>query len=168
MRHSNLPGADRASKVRGHNFNNIWQSFSLRVHHCKRDEVYFTAGAQPALHFGGGNFHEISFDDVIVLIQPWYNFSQTVTYNNNVFLSADTNSIAYKHTHSAQRWLIKNSVGGWITSVKRNFWLHAICACTEQHSTYKIRWENWWLGLRVWCLGKCAGLGFMLQLEKEI
>jgi len=32
------------------------------------------AGAQPALHFGGDNFHEISFDDVIVLIQPWYNF----------------------------------------------------------------------------------------------
>jgi len=23
---------------------------------------------------GGGNFHEISFDDVIVLIQLWYNF----------------------------------------------------------------------------------------------
>jgi len=22
----------------------------------------------------GGNFHEISFDDVIVFIQPWYNF----------------------------------------------------------------------------------------------
>jgi len=35
---------------------------------------YTTPGAQPALHFGGGNFHEISFDDVIVLIQPWYNF----------------------------------------------------------------------------------------------
>jgi len=31
-------------------------------------------GAQPALHFGRGNFHELSFDDVIVLIQPWYNF----------------------------------------------------------------------------------------------
>jgi len=33
-------------------------------------------GAQPALHFGGGrgNFPEISFDDVIMLIQPWYNF----------------------------------------------------------------------------------------------
>jgi len=30
--------------------------------------------AQPALHFGGVNFHEISFDDVIVLIHPWYNF----------------------------------------------------------------------------------------------
>jgi len=28
-------------------------------------------GSQPALHFGGGDFHEISFDDVIVLIQPW-------------------------------------------------------------------------------------------------
>jgi len=23
---------------------------------------------------GWGNFHEISFDEVIVLIQPWYNF----------------------------------------------------------------------------------------------
>jgi len=35
-------------------------------------------------------------------------FSQTVTYNdNNVFLPTDTKSIAYKHTHSAQRWLIK-------------------------------------------------------------
>jgi len=22
----------------------------------------------------GGNFHDLSFDDVIVLIQPWYNF----------------------------------------------------------------------------------------------
>jgi len=30
------------------------------------------SGTQPAR--GGGNFHEISFDDVIVLIQPWYNF----------------------------------------------------------------------------------------------
>jgi len=27
-------------------------------------------GAQPTLHFGGGNFHKILFDDVIVLIQP--------------------------------------------------------------------------------------------------
>jgi len=26
--------------------------------------------AQAALHFGGGNFHEFSFDDVVVLIQP--------------------------------------------------------------------------------------------------
>jgi len=35
-------------------------------------------------------------------------YSQTVTYNNNnVFFPADTKSIVYKHTHSAQRWLIK-------------------------------------------------------------
>jgi len=26
------------------------------------------------LFISGGNFHELSFDDVIVLIQPWYNF----------------------------------------------------------------------------------------------
>jgi len=32
---------------------------------------------------------------------------QTITYNNNVFLSADIKTIAYKHPHSAQRWLIK-------------------------------------------------------------
>jgi len=32
------------------------------------------SGVQPALHFEGVNFDEISFDDVIVLIQPWYNF----------------------------------------------------------------------------------------------
>jgi len=34
-------------------------------------------------------------------------FSQTVIYNNNAFLPADTKSIIYKHTHSAQGWLIK-------------------------------------------------------------
>jgi len=34
-------------------------------------------------------------------------FSQTVMYNNNGFLPADTKSIVYKHRHSAQRWLIK-------------------------------------------------------------
>ena len=28
-------------------------------------------------------------------------------YNNNLFLPADTKSIEYKHTLSAQRWLIK-------------------------------------------------------------
>jgi len=29
----------------------------------------------------------------------------------------------------------------------RNFWLHTIYACTEQYSTYQIRWWNWFLGL---------------------
>jgi len=41
----------------------------------------------------------------------------------------------------------------WISScynlfesgVKQNFWLHAMCACTELYSTYQIRWENYWL-----------------------
>jgi len=28
-------------------------------------------GATSSSFRGGGNFHEISFDDVIVLIQPW-------------------------------------------------------------------------------------------------
>jgi len=104
---------------------------------------------------GGGaifmKFHSMTSS---CLFNRYTTFSQTVTYNNNVFLPADTTSILYKHTYSAQRWLNKdrtfyNSVGGWITSVKRNFWLRATCTYTEQHSTYKIRWENWWLGLRV-------------------
>jgi len=40
----------------------------------KQTCICLIAGAQPALHFGEGNFHKISFDDVIVLIQPWYSF----------------------------------------------------------------------------------------------
>jgi len=90
------------------------------------------------------------------------------------FLPADTKYIVQTHTFcttlvnkNRQNRMFYNSVGGWITGVKRNFWLHAICACTEQHSTYKICWENWWLGLRISCLGKCDGLGFILQLQKE-
>jgi len=50
----------------------------------------------------------------------------------------------------------------------RNFWLHATCACTEQYSTYQIRLESWWSGLRDSCLGKCVGLVFGLGWEKEI
>jgi len=26
--------------------------------------------------------------------------------------------------------------------VKQNFWLHAMCACTEWYSTYEIHWET--------------------------
>ena len=68
-------------------------------------------------------------------------------------------------TWNKQSMKSRDSAWSNVTScaVKRNFWLHAICAGTEQHSTYQIRWENWWFGLRVWCLGKCFGLGF----EKE-
>jgi len=95
---------------------------------------------------GGGIYTKFHSTTSSCLFNRGTTFSQTVTYTNNVFLPTDTTSIVYKHTHSAQRWLIKttfcNSVGG---SVKRNVWLHGICACTEHHSTCKIRWENWWL-----------------------
>ena len=41
-------------------------------------------------------------------------------------------------------------IGNFIdTGVKRNFWLHAMCACTEWLSTCQNRLENLWLGLRV-------------------
>jgi len=57
---------------------------------------------------------------------------------NIVFLLADTKSIIQTHTFCTTvvnknrlNRTFHNSVGGWITGVKRNFWLHAICACTE-------------------------------------
>ena len=111
------------------------------------------------LFISGGKFHEFSFDD---------------TYNGSVFLPPDTKSIVQTYTFcttlvnkNRQNRTFYNSVVGWINGVKRNFWLHAMCACTEEHSTYQIRWENWWLGHRIWRLGKCVWLDFMLQLEKE-
>jgi len=70
-------------------------------------------------------------------------FSQTVTYNNNVFLPADTKSIVQRQTFctmlvnkNRQNSMVYNSVGGWITNVKRNFWLHAICACMHRATFY--------------------------------
>jgi len=36
--------------------------------------IYASKQGRNQLFISGGNFHEISFDDVIVLIQPWYNF----------------------------------------------------------------------------------------------
>ena len=60
---------------------------------------------QPDFDFGGGNFfmkfHSITSS---CLFNRGTTFSQTVTCNDNVFLHADTKSIVYKHTHSAQRW----------------------------------------------------------------
>jgi len=32
------------------------------------------SGVQPGFNFRQDNFHENLFDDIIVLIQPWYNF----------------------------------------------------------------------------------------------
>ena len=34
----------------------------------------YCQGRNQLFNSGGGNFHEISFDDVIVLIHSWYNF----------------------------------------------------------------------------------------------
>jgi len=126
------------------------QSFSLLV----TGSLCSVSGAQPALHSGGAILMKSHSMTSSCLSKRGTTFSQKVTYNNNVFLPADTKSIVYKHTYAAQRWLIKttfyNSVRVWITSVKRNFWLHAIRACTEQHSTYQMHWENWWLRVRVY------------------
>jgi len=105
----------------------------------------------------------------------WFNrgttFSQTVTDNNNVFLPADTkntHTLCTIQTHTLCTMLVnKNRLNRALFFNLRNFWLHAICACTERHSINQIRWEKWWLGLRIWCLVKRVGLGFMLQLEKE-
>jgi len=36
--------------------------------------VWCEQGRNQLFISGGGNFHEISFDDVTMLIQPWYNF----------------------------------------------------------------------------------------------
>jgi len=97
-----------------------------------------------------------------------------------LYLCPQTRSPLHKHTHSAQSWLVKSEkterfataleaespVSSEISDL-RNFWFHAMCACTEQQATYQIHWENWWLGFRVWCLAKYVALGFMLQLEKE-
>jgi len=64
-------------------------------------------GAQPALHFGGAIFMKFHSMTSSCLFNRGTTLSQTVTYNNNVFLPADTKSIVYKHTHSVQRWLVK-------------------------------------------------------------
>jgi len=56
---------------------NIHLTNKVFLHHlasCNSVSRCSVSGLQPALHFGGGNFHEILFDDAIVLIQAWYNF----------------------------------------------------------------------------------------------
>jgi len=64
--------------------------------------------------------------------------------------------------------IFENVSANSLTGVKQNFWLHATCACTEQYSTYQIRSESWWLGLRDSCLGKCVGLGFGWEKAKYL
>ena len=77
---------------------------------CRRD-ICVGSGAQPALPFGGRGIF-MKFHSIVssYLSNCSTNFSQTVTYNNNVFLPADSKTIVYKHPHSAQRWLIKTEL----------------------------------------------------------
>jgi len=60
------------------------------------------------------NFHSMTSS---CLSNRGTTFSQTVTYNNSVFLPPDTKSIVYKHTHSAQGWLIETDKTERFTTV---------------------------------------------------
>jgi len=44
------------------------------IYNAKNVLSAVTRGATSSSFRGGGNFHQLSFDGVIVLIQPWYNF----------------------------------------------------------------------------------------------
>ena len=78
------------------------------IHLCSRITLSFSSnlnivkwlmqGRNQLFISGRDDFHEISFDYVIVVIHRGRTFSQTVTYNNNVFLPADTKSIVQTHT----------------------------------------------------------------------
>jgi len=119
---------------------------------------YSQPGAQPALHFGGTIFMKFHSMTSPCLFNRSTTFSQTVTYNNNVFLPADTKSIVQAHTFcttlvnkNRQNRTFYNSVEGWITGFKRNFSLAKFL--TSRHvrmhrATFNIsiRWENRWLG----------------------
>jgi len=96
-------------------------------------------------------------------------FLQTVTYNNHIFLPANTKSLIYKHTHSALRWLIQTEpfttaleAESPASSEISDFmpYAHALSNILHINALRKLM-------IRVWCFGKFVGLGFMLQLEKE-
>jgi len=40
----------------------------------EHQDIYVAVRGATSSSFRGDNFHEILFDDVLVLIQPWYNF----------------------------------------------------------------------------------------------
>jgi len=104
---------------------------------CSRLTTWYLTGAQPAVRFGGEIFMKFHSMTSSCLFNRGTTFSQTVT------LAADTKCIVETHTFcttlvnkNRQNRTFYSSVGGWITGVKKNFWLHAIYACTEQHSIY--------------------------------
>jgi len=59
------------------------QLTSCKANVCKMSVVSFALAVVFIIR--GGNFHEISLDDVIVLFNRGTTFSQTVTYSNYVF-----------------------------------------------------------------------------------
>ena len=127
-----------------------WKNIASVAHKWFDKQVsHGCAVAQPGLHFGGGgNFHEISFDDAIVFIQPWYNFFAN---GHTCFFTADTKPIVQTHIlHNAgyENRTFYNSVGGWITGVKQTFWLHAIAHAQSNilHIKYAEKTDNY--GLR--------------------
>ena len=79
--------------------NEAYQPKSPHFHEDSSEKrLSWTRGATSS-SFRGEYFHEISFDDVSCLFNRGSTFSQTVTYNNNVFLPADTiKSIVQTHT----------------------------------------------------------------------
>jgi len=96
------------------------------------------------------NFHSMTSS---CLFNRGTTFSQTLTYNNNVFLAADMKSILQTHTFcttlvnkNRQNRTFYNSVGGWITGVKRNFWLAKVL--TSHHMRMHRATFNIWNTLR--------------------
>ena len=115
--------------------NDVWSSLFTSPHQPR--------GATSSSFRGGAIFTKFHSMTSSCSFNRGTTFSQAVTYNNNVFLPADKKSMVQTHTFctklvnkNRQNRTFYNSVGGWITGGKRNFWLQAICACTEQHSTY--------------------------------
>ena len=114
-------------------YSRLWILLSLLVSHPSRHYCsYFFcllyicmyAGAQPALHFGGGTifmkFHSMTSSS---LSNRGTTFSQTVT--NIIMHFCPPESIVYKHTFCTtlvnKNRTFYNSVVGQITSDKRNF-----------------------------------------------
>jgi len=74
-----------------------------------------------------------------------------VTYNNNVFLPADTKSIVYKHTHSAQRWLINTEnftialeAESRVSSEISDFTPYAHAQSNILHVKYAEKTDDYW------------------------
>ena len=50
------------------------QCLCMRISASKKPNAHHLWQGRNQLFIPGGNFHEFSFDDAIVIIQPWYNF----------------------------------------------------------------------------------------------